>query len=408
MRQFASVTGRTSAVPHPARAQDLEMVTRFQKGHGWTVENAAHAVLDDTGDYVLGTQSARFTQPAGGPPAWIEKAGLALDLRDKVLRLWLKLSGEASDVKDITVYAGRRGFADYYKWPVATNGERVQQYVQPGQGWTVIDLGFGDATAVGSPRRADIEALRIRLNAPGGGNTSLHVNGVALYRETAAWPEGVVSICFDDGWRDNFTVARPILDAYGYPATVYAIRNLIGQPQRLTLRELHQLEDFAGWEIAGHADRLAVHEATYTGVSPEALAEDSRNLQEWLRSEGFRGANHCAYPEGAFDDSVLRTVRKYWRAARSIIQPSTEVVTPPDPYCLRAWSVATGDPPAALVNRLNGSRRGRQWCIVVFHHLVRSAPTEATDYPVADFETIVGHIAELGMPVRTVGDVLGI
>jgi len=407
MRQFASVTGRTSDVPHAPRAHDLTMITTFQPGHGWTVANAFQSNLDDGSDFVLGSQSAWFTQPSGGLPAWIERSGLDLDLSGRIVRLWLRVEGDLGGLGDITFYAGDEGFANYYKWPVETSPSPPDEYLQAGEGWVVIDLGFADAVAVGTPRRESVEALRIRVDAPVGGDTTLHVNGVASYPEPADWPEGVVSLAFDDGWRDAYEHARPILDAFGFPGTAYVIRELIGQRQRLTLEQLHRLEDFSGWEVAGHSDRLAVHNARWTNISPEALADDIEHLQGWLRGEGFRGANHCAYPGGAFNDTVLQTTRRYWRAARTIIQSTTEVTTPPNPLKLRSWSMVDVASPRDLIERIDRARVGKQWCILTFHHVVAS-DTVNTDYAIQDFRSVVEHIHATGMPVRTVGDVLGI
>jgi len=407
MRQFAGVIDRTSGTPHAPRAHDLAMITLFQAGHGWTVANASESNLDDRADYVLGSQSAWFTQPSGGSPAWIERTGLRLDLSARIVRLWLRVEGDLSGLGDITLYAGDAGFANYYKWPVETSPSPSNQYLKAGEGWVMMDLGFGDATAVGAPRREAIEVLRIRVDAPVGGDTTLHVNGVASYPEPVAWPDGVVSLSFDDGWADAYDHARPILDAFGYPATAYVIRELIGKPQRLKREQLHSLEDHSGWEVAGHSDRLAVHDARWTQIGPEALTEDIERLQRWLRSEGFRGANHCAYPGGAFNDAVLQTVRRYWRAARTIIQSSTEVTTPPNPLKLRAWSMVDAAPPRALIDRVERARAGRQWCILTFHHVVAS-DTVNTDYATGDFRSVIEHIHASGIPVRTVGDVLGI
>lgn len=407
MRQFANVVERTSGIPHAPRAHDLTMITCFQPGHGWTVANVSQSDLDDRSDFVLGSQSAWFTQPTGGKPAWIERSGLSLDLRDRIVRLWLRVEGDLSGLRDITFYAGDAGFANYFKWPVETSPTPTSQYVQAGQGWAVMDLGFGDATSVGAPRREAIESLRLRVDAPVGGSTTLHINGVASYPEPDAWPDGVVSLSFDDGWEDTYDHARPILDGFGYPATAYVIREAIGAPRRLTHQQLHRLEDFSGWEVAGHSDRLSVHDARWTNITPQVLTEDIERLQRWLRSEGFRGANHCAYPGGAFDDTVLHTARSYWRAARTIIQSTTEVTAPPNPLKLRAWSMVDAAPPRDLIERIDRTRAGKQWCILTFHHVVAS-DTASTDYAVRDFRSVIEHLYASGIPVRTVGDVLGI
>lgn len=406
-KPFAAPQGPASSVPHPEQAHDLTMITLFQPGHGWTATNASASDLNDTSDFVLGKQSAKFTHPAGGVPAWIDRRGLSLDLRSKVLRLWLKVEGDLSGLGDITFYAGDAHFANFFSWVIEHSPTPEDQILPTGGGWVVVDLGFGDAATTGLPDRGAVERLRLRVNAPKGGPTTLHANGVACYPEPEPWPDGVVSITFDDSLEDQYTTSRPILDAYGFPATAYIIRDRIGRPGRLTLDQLHRLEDYSGWEVAGHSDLLANHNAMWTHITPSALAEDSARLQDFLRSEGFRGVNHCAYPSGAYDDSVLAVVRQYWRAARTIVQATTEVTRPPNPLTLRAWSVARLDPYPGVIDRLDAAKAGKQWCILGFHHVVPT-PAASTEYAIRGFEAILEHIRSLGMPVRLVSDVLRI
>jgi peptidoglycan/xylan/chitin deacetylase (PgdA/CDA1 family) len=50
-----------------------------------------------------------------------------------------------------------------------------------------------------------------------------------------------MAITFDDGYRDNYTLAYPILKQYNLPATIYLISGLIGTTQKVWLDEV----DFA-------------------------------------------------------------------------------------------------------------------------------------------------------------------
>lgn len=92
-----------------------------------------------------------------------------------------------------------------------------------------------------------------------------------------------VSITFDDGREDNYTVAFPILKKLGFSATVYCTTGFIdgtwtkkddwySAESALNVRQIKELQD-NGWEIALHGDRHV------------AEKEDTRNalnkLAEW-------------------------------------------------------------------------------------------------------------------------------
>lgn len=74
-------------------------------------------------------------------------------------------------------------------------------------------------------------------------------------------PVGLAAISFDDGMRNNYTTALPILQSYGVPATVYVVVDLIGgrspwigpggDGEMLAESELIELHR-AGWEIGAH------------------------------------------------------------------------------------------------------------------------------------------------------------
>jgi len=52
---------------------------------------------------------------------------------------------------------------------------------------------------------------------------------VAYYVEQRRFPERTVCVTFDDGWKDNYTNAFPILKKYGVPATIFIVPSVLGE-----------------------------------------------------------------------------------------------------------------------------------------------------------------------------------
>ncbi len=68
---------------------------------------------------------------------------------------------------------------------------------------------------------------------------------------TGTLPERPVAITFDDGWREQYEVAFPILQKYGMRATFFVSTAFVGYPRFMSWEELAEMRD-AGMEIASH------------------------------------------------------------------------------------------------------------------------------------------------------------
>jgi peptidoglycan/xylan/chitin deacetylase (PgdA/CDA1 family) len=85
-------------------------------------------------------------------------------------------------------------------------------------------------------------------------------------------PAGTVCITFDDGYRDNLTVAAPILEKYRLPATLFVATGYVERGENQWSDTLHWLFTHAAQEImsrtalhaklleASHGDRIALLE----------------------------------------------------------------------------------------------------------------------------------------------------
>ncbi|MDD5432864.1 MAG: polysaccharide deacetylase family protein [Candidatus Omnitrophica bacterium] len=120
-------------------------------------------------------------------------------------------------------------------------------------------------------------------------------------------PFGTIAITFDDGFKDNYTYAFPVLKKYKIPATIFVIVNEVGRPQgdRVSWDEIKEMQDSGLVVIGSHA------------LGPEPLVKI--NSQEQVRREIFESKrvleeklgkkiNIFCYPEGMFNPVIRQLV----------------------------------------------------------------------------------------------------
>jgi peptidoglycan/xylan/chitin deacetylase (PgdA/CDA1 family) len=127
-------------------------------------------------------------------------------------------------------------------------------------------------------------------------------------------PPGYAVVTFDDGMRNNRTVALPILQGYGIPATVYISIGLIGEVspwvdpngdnRMLDTGEIQELAS-AGWELGAHT-------MTHPDLSTLAYEACRREIEESkiaLEEIGQVSVETFAYPFGRYDEQTISAVR---------------------------------------------------------------------------------------------------
>jgi peptidoglycan/xylan/chitin deacetylase (PgdA/CDA1 family) len=151
---------------------------------------------------------------------------------------------------------------------------------------------------------------------------------VAYRRGEATLPPRPVVITFDDGYRSNYEVAFPILQRFGYRATIFVVSSLFGgtnvwdpqEPQEPLLErcEIRAMQR-AGIDFQSHT---RTH-ARLTAVPPaEALCQlrTSRCALEQTLGAPVRAV---AYPWGAHDATVLQLAEEAGYDAGCIVRRRT-------------------------------------------------------------------------------------
>src|SRR5258706_14495245 len=67
----------------------------------------------------------------------------------------------------------------------------------------------------------------------------------------APLPDKPIVLTFDDGYRDAYEIAFPLLKKYGLTGTFYVVPGFVGEPAYVTWGELKEMQQ-AGMEIGAH------------------------------------------------------------------------------------------------------------------------------------------------------------
>jgi peptidoglycan/xylan/chitin deacetylase (PgdA/CDA1 family) len=135
---------------------------------------------------------------------------------------------------------------------------------------------------------------------------------------------GAVAITFDDGFRNFYEEAFPVLQRYGFPATVFVVSGFIGkrndwpsQPDagipRLDLMSWDQLQ-----ELSRHGVKLGAHTVSHPFMTRNGQPENDRELKNSrseIESRTGKAVTAFAYPYGDFDREVRSQVANHFPLA---------------------------------------------------------------------------------------------
>ena len=118
-------------------------------------------------------------------------------------------------------------------------------------------------------------------------------------------PPKAVILTFDDGWKNQYIYAFPLLKKYGFTATFFVFTNAIGHKNFLSWEEIKEM-DAAGMTIGGHTK---THPYLTKITDPEKLAAEIAGGKKILEDHLGKKVDVFAYPFGLYNDAVIKAVR---------------------------------------------------------------------------------------------------
>jgi peptidoglycan/xylan/chitin deacetylase (PgdA/CDA1 family) len=124
-----------------------------------------------------------------------------------------------------------------------------------------------------------------------------------------------VAITFDDGFRDNLTVALPLLEKFRLPITLFVAAGFVGQDGYLSEDELREIARHPLVTIGAHG----LWHRHFTRLSNDEARLELRESRSRLRSITGRKIDLMAWPYGECDPGLERMSEECgYRAAWSV------------------------------------------------------------------------------------------
>jgi peptidoglycan/xylan/chitin deacetylase (PgdA/CDA1 family) len=166
------------------------------------------------------------------------------------------------------------------------------------------------------------------------------------------WMEGIselpqkpIAITFDDGYRDNFVHAFPILLEYGFKATFFIVPALIGKRNEWAVQKgeidkpLMSLEEISilkenGFRFGSHT----MNHQVLTAIDPYQARQEIIRSKEVI--EEFLDGECCflAYPAGSFDKAIVNMAKEAGYKGALTTQPGF-VLKDSDPFMMTRFEV---------------------------------------------------------------------
>jgi peptidoglycan/xylan/chitin deacetylase (PgdA/CDA1 family) len=128
----------------------------------------------------------------------------------------------------------------------------------------------------------------------------------AIFAGKARAPAKPIVLTFDDGYKDFFTAAFPILKLHHFHAVSFVITGFVGEHRYLSWKNIKEMQASGLIAFESHT----VHHTYLPAVSYQQALDEVVTSKKILQSETGAPVNFIAYPDGATDATVERALQK--------------------------------------------------------------------------------------------------
>ncbi len=123
---------------------------------------------------------------------------------------------------------------------------------------------------------------------------------------TEQLPEKPIILTFDDGYRDTFTYAYPLLVKRHFSGSLFIFTQAIGAPDYLTWDQVQQMQQSGIFEIGSHT----LSHADLPTLSEKDMMREIRESKKIIASKLGAEIDFFCYPYGHYTKKIAEEVKK--------------------------------------------------------------------------------------------------
>lgn len=349
--------------------------------------NALGTVDLDTAHYKTGAAALRLVNIPTGTDC-VSTINISTNLGNDLISFWLYCPTEPSTTYSASAFSiflsADSGFP---------SGNFIQAWISRSSlklGWNFITVDHSQWELYGDNTLASaFVKLRFRVYAYDASTVaSITISDLRF----GVKKRPCVCITFDDGRDSQYTVAKPVLDAAGLPATFYVNSyNIGGSGGYMTLAQLQEMY------ADGHA--IASHSWKHTSFSTLSDADKElyiNNVIAYLEANSMpRAKYHLSYPDGVWDAATLSIASACGILTGRLASVAAGYYVSMPTYSnllLNGVAVGRDTDPATVTAYIDVILRSGN-SLFLYFHCILDTPVENTDYSTANFTTICNYIA---------------
>lgn len=165
--------------------------------------------------------------------------------------------------------------------------------------------------------------------------------------------EELVVLTFDDGYRDTYTKALPVLKVHGLPFTIYVATSFVAESDMShDLLTWSQLEEMAGTGLLTVGAHTHTH-ADLRMLGKSAVAREIEASNKLIEARLGLQPRHFAYPWGYWAETADALIRGEYESA-ALGAPHRGVTPDRDPYLVHRFPIQLSDGKRWFKSRLEG------------------------------------------------------
>lgn len=361
----------------------------FEPTASWLVD--AGTVAANTTEFRTGTQSLKFTTTVGtkveAHKTISEVFGTAPRLR---ISLYYHSPFDITKLSSlrIYIYSGANHF-DFAFTPGSVTTANLHA------GWVTFEIQPSEWANVGNDWANTQDKIIMRITPSAGNQIEISFDEIQLnpVMKTA------VMMTFDDANVSVYNFAYAYMRSKNKCGTFYVVTNDVDTGGNVTQAHLTEMYA-AGWSIGNHtSDHANLTTLTQAEVATK-LADGKTALDGW----GFaRSSTHCAYPLGAYNDTVRAGTVDAGMITGRITASRPPVCTPEQNYQITVSSTLNNTLTLDGAKTIVDSALAGGTMIIFYGHIL-GASAASTAWVTADFQALVDYCMVKGLAFLTIND----